>query len=271
MSTIKRALISVSDKSGVVELAKGLAAMGVELCSTGGTARMIREAGLEVRDISDVTGHPEILDGRVKTLHPAVHGGLLARRRLDSDMSQLDELGIGPIDLVAVNLYPFEQTVADADIAPLDALEEIDIGGVTLIRAAAKNHPDVTLVCEPADYGTVLEEMQANDGAVTDATRLRLAWKGFAQTANYDLAISTWFATRLATETGTAPAGFPATIALGGRKLADLRYGENPHQSGALYADAKPGGPTGWAAAEQLSGKQMGYCNFWDATGGSAG
>ncbi len=251
---IRRALISVSDKSGLIDFAKSLSASGVELISTGGTSRAIAEAGVAVRDVSDVTGFPEIMDGRVKTLHPKVHGGLLAMRGNSGHREAQDEHDIADIDLLVVNLYPFEATVA-AGSAYEDCIENIDIGGPAMIRAAAKNHASVTVVVDTADYGAVLEEMTANDGATVLATRQRLAAKAYARTAAYDAAISTWFADELSE-------GSPEFRAFGGKRLQSLRYGENPHQSATFYAT--PEVRQGVATARQVQGKELSYNNIND-------
>jgi len=229
---IKRALLSVSNKEGLVEFAQGLAELGVELIATGGTARALGEAGLAVRPIEDVTGFPEILDGRVKTLHPAVHGGILARRD-QAHLAELKAQGIAPIDLVAVNLYPFAQTVARPETTLAEAVEQIDIGGVALLRAAAKNFTHVAVVSDPADYATILAELR-EQGDLSTATRQHLALKAFRHTASYDAAISGYLATRFEEAT------FPAMLHLNLTKLADLRYGENPHQQAALYGLGSP-------------------------------
>jgi phosphoribosylaminoimidazolecarboxamide formyltransferase / IMP cyclohydrolase len=251
---IRRALLSVSDKAGLVEFARALAGQGVELISTGGTAAALRAEGLDVKDVCELTGFPEMLDGRVKTLHPMVHGGLLAVRGDARHDAQAAEHGIGPIDLLVVNLYPFEATVAKG--APYDdCVENIDIGGPALIRAAAKNHAGVTVVVEPGDYARVLEEMQASGGATTLDTRKSLAAKAFARTAAYDAAISGWFADVLG-ETA------PEWRAFGGRRVQALRYGENPHQSAAFYAAGEA--RFGVATAEQLQGKELSYNNLND-------
>ena len=248
---IHRALISVSDKSGLVDLARGLCDLQVELIASGGTAKSLREAGLPVQDVSDITGFPEILGGRVKTLHPAVHGGILARRTPDH-LAELEAHGLAPIDLVVCNLYPFAQTVAGPDVTLADAVEQIDIGGVTLLRAAAKNHENVAVVCDPADYDQVLDAVRA--GSVDDGLRQRLALKAFQHTASYDAAIAGYLA-------GVVEpySSFPATLTLPYQRVATLRYGENPHQAAALYAPA--GQP---AAYEQLGGKEMSYNNWLD-------
>ena len=251
---IGRALLSVSDKSGLVAFARALADMGVELVSTGGTSAALREAGLEVKDVAELTGFPEMLDGRVKTLHPLVHGGLLAIRGNACHDAQTAEHGIAPIDLLVVNLYPFEATVAKG--AGYDeCIENIDIGGPALIRGAAKNHAGVTVVVEPADYDSVLEAMRANGGATTLELRKRLAAKAYARTAAYDAAISQWFAATIGAET-------PAWRTFGGKLKFPLRYGENPHQRAAFYAsgDARPG----VATAVQHQGKELSYNNLND-------
>lgn len=252
---IRRALISVSDKAGLAEFATGLTGMGVEIVSTGGTARMLREAGLSVLDVSAVTGFPEIMGGRIKTLHPRVHGGILAVRGDPLHEAQLAEHGMAAIDLVAVNLYPFEEAVAGGrDFATL--VETIDIGGPALIRAAAKNHASVTVIVDGADYGPVLAEMGANGGTTTPETRRHLAAKAFARTAAYDSAIAAW----LAQQPDDKP---PVWRTVAGRLQQSLRYGENPHQAAAFYVSA--GQPDGIAAARQLQGKELSYNNINDS------
>jgi phosphoribosylaminoimidazolecarboxamide formyltransferase/IMP cyclohydrolase len=254
---IRRALLSVSDKSGVVELASRLAKGGVELVSTGGTARALRDAGLQVRDVSDVTGFPEMMDGRVKTLHPLVHGGLLAVRDDPEHAAAMEAHEIGAIDLLVSNLYPFEGTVLRG-AAREEIIENIDIGGPAMIRSASKNHAYVTIVTDPADYRLLIDELAGHDGATTLAFRRRMAAKAFAATAAYDSMISQWFA--------FADQGqlFPDMLAVNGRKLAELRYGENPHQQAALYAPLGPHTP-GLAQAEQVQGKALSYNNYNDA------
>lgn len=251
---IRRALLSVSDKRGLVAFARALADMGVELISTGGTAAMLRGEGLAVKDVSEVTGFPEMLDGRVKTLHPVVHGGLLAIRGDARHEAQTAEHAIAPIDLLVVNLYPFEATVAKG-AAFDDCIENIDIGGPALIRGAAKNHAGVTVIVEPEDYAPVLEAMRANGGTTSLDMRKRLAAKAYARTAAYDAAISNWFAQTLGEE-------MPAWRTFGGRLKFPLRYGENPHQRAAFYAsgDARPG----VATAVQHQGKELSYNNLND-------
>jgi phosphoribosylaminoimidazolecarboxamide formyltransferase/IMP cyclohydrolase len=251
---IARALISVSDKSGLIEFAKGLAGHGIELVSTGGTSKALKDAGLKVRDVAELTGFPEMMDGRVKTLHPKVHGGLLAIRANTDHAASMREHGIGGIDLLVVNLYPFEETVAKG--AAFDhCIENIDIGGPAMIRSAAKNHADVTVIVEPADYQAVLDELAAHGGATTLETRKKLAAKAFGRTAAYDAAISNWFAAALNDNA-------PAFRAVGGRLVEALRYGENPHQSAAFYRT--PEGRFGVATARQLQGKQLSYNNIND-------
>jgi phosphoribosylaminoimidazolecarboxamide formyltransferase/IMP cyclohydrolase len=251
---IARALLSVSDKSGLVEFARALAERGIELISTGGTARALAQAGLTVIDVSELTGFPEMMDGRVKTLHPKVHGGLLAIRDNPEHAAAMQQHGIAPIDLLVVNLYPFEATVAKG--AGYDeCIENIDIGGPAMIRAGAKNHTDVAVVVEPDDYATVLAELAAHAGATTFTLRQKLAAKAYARTAAYDAAISNWFAQTLAD-----PA--PAFRAFGGRLAEALRYGENPHQSAAFYRT--PEQRFGVSTARQLQGKQLSYNNIND-------
>ena len=240
---VRRALLSVSDKTGIVEFARGLAGHGVELLSTGGTATALREAGLTVKDVSEHTGFPEMLDGRVKTLHPLIHGGLLFRRDLPDHVRQAQAHRIDPIDLVAVNLYPFEQTVARTGVTREEAIENIDIGGPSMLRSAAKNHAAVTVVCDPADYTAVLDEMGAHGGATKPETRQRLARKVFALTARYDAAIAGYL--------GDGGLALSAPLAM------PLRYGENPHQSAELYGDLS-------ARLEQLHGKELSYNNLLD-------
>ena len=267
-TVIKRALLSVSDKSGLAELGKALAARGVELVSTGGTARTLREAGLEVRDVSDLTGFPEMMDGRVKTLHPKVHGGLLALRDNEEHVAAMDTHDIGAIDLVVVNLYPFETTVAKG-AGRSEIIENIDIGGPSMVRSAAKNHGFVTILTDPADYTDLLDELAANDGATSDAFRIRMAGKAYARTAAYDAAIANWFAFGdafthpLGTEAlGATP--FPDAMPLAFKRADQLRYGENPHQSAAIYVPQVTG-TSGVPQASQLQGKALSYNNLNDA------
>jgi phosphoribosylaminoimidazolecarboxamide formyltransferase / IMP cyclohydrolase len=251
---IRRALLGVYDKSGIEDLARGLAAAGVELVSTGATARRIADVGVPVTPVEQVTGFPECLDGRVKTLHPAVHAGILADRRKPDHVAQLEELGIAPFDLVVVNLYPFTETVGSG-ASPDECVEQIDIGGPAMVRAAAKNHPSVAVVVDPSRYGDVLEAVAA--GGFTLAQRQRLATAAFRHTAGYDIAVASWMGSVLAPETDTV---FPAWVGAGWERADVLRYGENPHQSAALYRGFVPG----LAHAEQLHGKQMSYNNYVD-------
>ncbi|MBV8837908.1 MAG: bifunctional phosphoribosylaminoimidazolecarboxamide formyltransferase/IMP cyclohydrolase [Alphaproteobacteria bacterium] len=251
---VKRALISVSDKSGLIDFARALSGHGIELISTGGTAKAIAHAGLAVRDVSDLTGFPEMMDGRVKTLHPKVHGGLLAIRDNKEHAASMRDHGIAPIDLLVVNLYPFEATVAKG--APYDdCIENIDIGGPAMIRAAAKNHNDVAVVVDADDYARVLGELQQHRGATTLALRKALAQKAYARTAAYDAAISNWFANALGESA-------PDYRAFGGRLIQTLRYGENPHQSAAFYR--APDQRAGVATARQVQGKELSYNNIND-------
>ncbi len=266
--SIKRALLSVSDKSGIVELGTALADAGVELVSTGGTAKALRDAGLDVRDVADLTGFPEMMDGRVKTLHPMVHGGLLAVRDNGEHVAAMEEHGIGAIDLVVINLYPFEKTVASgADRATV--IENIDIGGPSMVRSAAKNHAFVTIVTDPADYAQLGGEMAANNGATTPAFRIRMASKAYARTASYDAAIANWFAWG---DAFTNPLGrealgatpFVPTMPLAFSLGDTLRYGENPHQDAAIYLP-NGDGASGVPQAEQVQGKALSYNNLNDA------
>ncbi|MGY4304755.1 phosphoribosylaminoimidazolecarboxamide formyltransferase/IMP cyclohydrolase [Bradyrhizobium sp. USDA 4369] len=251
---VHRALLSVSDKTGLVEFARSLAARGIELISTGGTAKAIADAGLKVKDVSDLTGFPEMMDGRVKTLHPKVHGGLLAIRGNDEHAEAMKTHGIAPIDLLVVNLYPFEATVERG--APFsDCIENIDIGGPAMIRAASKNHEDVAVVVDVNDYDAVLEDLGRHEGSTTLLLRRRLAAKAYARTAAYDAAISNWFAATIQNDA-------PDYRAFGGRLIQSLRYGENPHQHAAFYA--LPGRRPGVATARQVQGKELSYNNIND-------
>jgi phosphoribosylaminoimidazolecarboxamide formyltransferase / IMP cyclohydrolase len=254
---IRRALLSVSDKTGLVEFARALAARHVELLSTGGTARALRDAGLAVIDVGTYTGFPEIMDGRVKTLHPRVHGGLLGRRGVDDAVMQKHD--IPPIDLLAVNLYPFAQTVAKPDCTHADAIENIDIGGPAMVRAASKNHESVTVIVDPADYPQVLGDLDANDGATSIDTRSSLAAKAFAHTAKYDTMVSNYLMGR---ETEAAES-FPDTLPLVYEKIQDLRYGENPHQRAAFYREPGVKGSC-VASARMLQGKELSFNNIAD-------
>ncbi|HEY2344616.1 MAG TPA: bifunctional phosphoribosylaminoimidazolecarboxamide formyltransferase/IMP cyclohydrolase [Xanthomonadaceae bacterium] len=255
---VRRALLSVSDKTGVVELARALAARGIELLSTGGTARALRDAGIAVRDVSEVTGFPEIMDGRVKTLHPSIHGGLLGRE--DVDAAVMAQHGIAPIDLLVVNLYPFEATVAKDGCSYEDAVENIDIGGPAMLRAAAKNHARVAVVVDPFDYDGLLAAISA--GGTTDAQRRGFAAKAYAHTAHYDGRIAQWLSPRA--ENVDAPEAWPRSFHLSLELASALRYGENPHQSGALYVEKNA--PRGIVAtARFLQGKELSYNNLADA------
>ncbi len=254
---VQRALISVSDKAGIAQFARGLQSLGIALLSTGGTYRLLQEEGLEVTEVADYTGFPEMMDGRVKTLHPRVHGGILARRGQDDAV--MAEHGIEPIDMVVVNLYPFEATVARPDCSLEDAVENIDIGGPTMVRAAAKNHRHVNIVVNASDYDAILEELQANDGATTLATRFDLAIKAYEHTAAYDGAIANHFGTLVP---GGSPA-FPRTFNTQFHKVQEMRYGENPHQRAAFYVEACPA-EAGIATAKQLQGKELSYNNVAD-------
>ena len=261
MAIIKQALISVSDKSGVLEFAQGLHQLGVKLLSTGGTAKLLADNNIPVTEVADYTGFPEMLDGRVKTLQPKVHAGILARRDLPEHVATLEKHGIPTIDLVVVNLYPFSATVAKPNCSLEDAIENIDIGGPTMVRAAAKNHAHVAIITDPVDYGDILAEMQTNNGAVSDATRFELAKKAYSHTAAYDSAISNYLTTINADGTKSA---FPAQINFNFAKVQDMRYGENPHQSAAFYRDLNPvlGGISDYT---QLQGKELSYNNIGDA------
>ncbi len=258
--TIRRALLSVSDKAGVVELARALAARGVQLLSTGGTAKLLSAAGLPVTEVSAHTGFPEIMDGRVKTLHPKIHGGLLGRRGVDEGV--MAEHGIDRIDLLVVNLYPFAKTVAEPGCSDADAIENIDIGGPAMVRAASKNHDAVAVVVDPSDYATLLRELDSHGGATTPGLRAALAAKAFAHTAQYDTMVSGWLLARQ-DDAATTPA-FPGTLPRVWEKLRDLRYGENPHQSAAFYRDPSARGAS-VATATILQGKEMSFNNIADA------
>ena len=263
-ATLRRALVSVSDKRGLVDLGRRLHALGFEILSTGGTARALSEGGVPVVQVSDYTGAPEILDGRVKTLHPRIHGGLLGRPT-DEHRAEMTAHQIEPIDLVVVNLYPFERTVAAPDVDPADAIENIDIGGPSMIRSAAKNHERVAVVVDPDDYDALADELEAGGGQVSRETRFRLACKAFAHTASYDGAIAAY----LSSLGAEGMAAFPATLTVQWERLAELRYGENPHQSAAFYREARSPlasasrRPT-LATAEVLQGKTLSYNNILD-------
>ena len=256
---IKRALVSVSDKSGLAEFVRELVAGGAEVFSTGGTRKHLEDAGIPVRDVADYTGFPEMMDGRVKTLHPKVHGGLLSRHDSPSDMASLAEHGIVTFELVVVNLYPFEQTIAREGVTIPEAIEQIDIGGPSMVRSSAKNHAFVTLATEADQYGTILAEFRAN-GCTTLETRRQLAGAAFAKTAAYDTAIAAYFAKIISTEKTQV---YPQRISLSLNRLETLRYGENPHQSAAVYAFPNVG-PHSLVNAEQLNGKELSYNNLLD-------
>jgi phosphoribosylaminoimidazolecarboxamide formyltransferase/IMP cyclohydrolase len=258
LAPVRRALLSVSDKAGIVEFARELKERGIELLSTGGTARLLVRHGIPVREVAEHTGFPEIMDGRVKTLHPRIHGGLLGRRGTDETVMR--EHGIEPIDLLAVNLYPFAATVARPDAGYEEAVENIDVGGPAMIRAAAKNHAAVTVVVDPEDYRSILDELAAERGATRLLVRQRLAAKAFAHTAQYDAMVSAYFAGAL----GGAPPTFPDDLNLSFRKHSDLRYGENPHQQAAFYADPSAIGAC-VTGARQVQGKELSYNNIADA------
>jgi phosphoribosylaminoimidazolecarboxamide formyltransferase / IMP cyclohydrolase len=251
---VRRALLSVSDKTGLAEFARGLAGFGVELLSTGGTAAALRAAGLEVRDVSDVTGFPEMLDGRVKTLHPRVHGGLLALRGNAEHAAAMSEHGIEPIDMAVINLYPFERTVAREGVTLEEAVEQIDIGGPAMVRSAAKNWRDVAVVTSPEMYGPLLGEMSEHGGALSRDTRAQLALRAFTRTASYDRAIVSYLSEQIGRDAlhtvaklpareadDSRPSGMPDSLELTLSKTSGLRYGENPHQLAALYATGEPG------------------------------
>ncbi len=258
MSKVKLALVSVSDKTGLDEFVRGLHALGVEFISTGGTKKAIAAAGVPVRDISDYTGFPEMMNGRVKTLHPKVHGGLLALRDNPEHMALAAEHGISMIDMVVVNLYPFEATVAQPGVTLEDAIENIDIGGPSMVRSAAKNYRSVAIVTDPAHYSKVLEEMRASDGAVSDQTRAELAVAAYTLTSGYDTAISTWLRKNMLKE-----AGMPAVVSIRGAKVQQVRYGENPHQAAAFYGTLGAA-PYGLASAQVLQGKELSFNNYLD-------
>lgn len=261
MKLIQRAVISVSDKTGIVDFAKTLASFGVEILSTGGTAKLLADSGVPVREVSDYTGFPEMLDGRVKTLHPKVHGGILGRRDVPEHVMAMEKHGIPPIDMVVVNLYPFQQAVAKPDCTLDDAIENIDIGGPAMVRAAAKNYRHVAVVTDVRDYVGIIQELSGNDGALTLERRFELAKKAFSHTAQYDGAISNYLT---AVQANGERASYPSRLNLQFAKVQDLRYGENPHQSAAFYAEQPV--PVGTLAGyNQLQGKELSYNNIADA------
>lgn len=256
---IRRALISVSDKTGIIELSRELEKMGIGIISTGGTAKTLADAGLKVINVSDITGFPECLDGRVKTLHPKVHGGLLAIRNNPEHMKQIQELGIEPIDMVVINLYPFKKTILRENVELGEAIENIDIGGPTMLRAAAKNYQDVVVIVDPSDYNVILEELKST-GGVSIKTKFRLAYKVFEHTSHYDTLIAKYLRDQLGEEF------FPDTLSLTFEKAQDMRYGENPHQKAVFYKEV--GANTGClTSAKQLHGKELSYNNINDANG----
>ena len=263
MSKVHRAILSVTDKSGLVDFARKLSALGIELISTGGTAKLLRDSGVTVKDISELTGFPEMLDGRVKTLHPKVHGGILHRREDPKHVAAVAEHGIAPIDMVVVNLYAFEETAAKPGVVFEELIENIDIGGPSMIRSAAKNFHDVAIVTSPSDYDSVADELSRSGGGLSPETKWRLAQKAFATTAAYDSAIASTLerinpdSFQLQPETGA----FPSTLRFSFQKKLDLRYGENPHQKAAMYSD---GSDVGVANARQLQGKELSYNNIVD-------
>ena len=261
---IQSALISVSDKTGLVEFAKELAAMNVSILSTGGTAQLLKKNGIAVTEVADYTGFPEMMDGRVKTLHPKVHGGILARRDMASHMDAIAKHGINTIDMVVVNLYPFQQTVAKEDCTLEDAIENIDIGGPAMLRSAAKNYRDVAVVCDPADYADIIAEMKKNDGSLSTDTKFELSKKTFSHTAQYDGAIANYMSSLKADKKHQNRKAYPEILNLQFEKVQDMRYGENPHQSAAFYRekDIEPGT---LASYRQLQGKELSYNNISDA------
>jgi phosphoribosylaminoimidazolecarboxamide formyltransferase/IMP cyclohydrolase len=258
MTSITRALISVSDKTGIVEFARDLADAGIEILSTGGTAKLLRDADIPVMEVSDYTGFPEMMGGRLKTLHPKIHGGILGRRGTDDEV--MEQHGIGGIDLVAVNLYPFQQTISDPECSLDNAIENIDIGGPTMIRAAAKNHRDVAVVVDPQDYGRVIQEIRENGGKVSAQTCFRLAVKTYEHTAQYDGAIANYLG---AIDSEDGRRDFPDTINLQFRRAQTMRYGENPHQKAAFYVEHQVE-ESSVATAHQLQGKELSYNNIAD-------
>ena len=261
---IKQALLSVSDKTSVLDFARALSDMGVNILSTGGTAKLLADNGIKVTEVADYTGFPEMLDGRVKTLHPKVHGGILARRDFPEHVAALEKHGIPTIDMVVVNLYPFQQTIAREECSLEDAIENIDIGGPAMLRSSAKNHKDVTVICDPSDYAQVLAEMKAHNGEVTFETKFALAKKVFAHTAQYDGAITNYFTSLGADKQHTTRSAYPTTLNLHFEKMQEMRYGENPHQSAAFYRETNPQAGA-LANYTQLQGKELSYNNIADA------
>ena len=258
---IKQALISVSDKTGVLDFARALSAMGVNILSTGGTAKLLADNGVAVTEVADYTGFPEMLDGRVKTLHPKVHGGILARRDFPEHVAALEQHGIPTIDMVVVNLYPFQQTVAKEECSLEDAIENIDIGGPTMLRSSAKNHKDVIVICDPVDYSAVLDELKAGNGEVSYDTKFALAKKVFAHTAQYDGAITNYLTSLGEDKQHATRSPYPQTLNIAAEKVQEMRYGENPHQSAAFYRDLNPFDGA-LANYTQLQGKELSYNNI---------
>src|SRR5258708_21434951 len=265
MSKIQRAILSVTDKSGLIDFARKLAALGIELVSTGGTAKLLRESGIAVKDISELTGFPEMLDGRVKTLHPKVHGGILHRRNDSKHVAAVAEHGIVPIDMVVVNLYAFEKTAAKPGVAFEELIENIDIGGPSMIRSAAKNFHDVAIVTAPADYDSIADELERSSGGLSHESRWNLAQKALARTAAYDSAIASTLERVSSSASGfqlrPASDSFPPALRFSLHKTLDLRYGENPHQKAAMYSDNSGAGV---ANARQLQGKELSFNNIVD-------
>jgi phosphoribosylaminoimidazolecarboxamide formyltransferase/IMP cyclohydrolase len=261
---IKQALISVSDKTGVLDFARALSALGVNILSTGGTAKLLADNGIKVTEVADYTGFPEMLDGRVKTLHPKIHGGILARRDFPEHAAALEKHDIPTIDMVVVNLYPFQQTIAKEHCTLEDAIENIDIGGPAMLRSSAKNHKDVVVLCDPADYAQVLEELKAHNGEVAYETKFALAKKVFAHTAQYDGSITNYFTSLGHDKQHATRSSYPATLNLHFEKVQDMRYGENPHQSAAFYRDIKVADGA-LANYRQIQGKELSYNNIADA------
>ncbi len=258
------ALISVSDKTGIVDFARELASMNMVILSTGGTAELLEKNGVPVTEVADYTGFPEMLDGRVKTLHPRIHGGILARRDLPSHISAIEQQGIHTIDMVVVNLYPFQQTIARENCTLEDAIENIDIGGPAMLRSAAKNYRDVAVICDPADYGDIIAEMKKNDGSLSMDTRFKLSKKTFAHTAQYDGAIANYMSSLKVDKKHQNRQTYPEILNLQFEKVQDMRYGENPHQSAAFYRERNIA-PGTLASYRQLQGKELSYNNISDA------
>ena len=258
MTSVKRALISVSDKTNIVQFAQKLNSLGVEIVSTGGTYKLLSEKGITVKQVSDFTGFPEMMDGRIKTLHPKVHGGILGRRNIKKHLQNMEEYGIQPIDMVVVNLYPFEDTIGKENCSLSEAIENIDIGGPAMIRSAAKNFNDVIVAVNHKDYSIILKEIEENGGGVSEKTRMRLSRDAYSHTARYDSLISRFFSSRLEDENGFSP-----IFQLPFEKIQVLRYGENPHQAAAFYRDpdAKP---YDIASAKQIQGKELSFNNIID-------